>query len=174
MESFLWLAYDHNIYKTSPEKILLKFNTSGKNKTVHIAVYARIHTERRCVELSLEALEHLSKLNQNFVVHFFGDDNLDITPTYKAINHGVLDHEELAELYEYCDIGMSFSATNYSLLPQEMMAAGLPVFDLKVESTEAIYPDNVIHLMKPDSEAIASSLNSYMLDNLYLKTSSEH
>ena len=166
---FLWLAYDHNIYKTSADKILLKFNTSGKNKTVHIAVYARSHTERRCVELSLEALEHLSKLNQNFVVHFFGDDNLNITPTYKAINHGVLDHEELAELYEYCDIGMSFSATNYSLLPQEMMAAGLPVFDLKVESTDAIYPDNVIHLMKPDSETIASSLNSYMLDNLYLK-----
>ena len=171
---FLWLAYDHNIYKTSPNKIIEKFKDVKKDKIVHIAVYARSHTERRCVELSLEALDHLSKLNQNFIVHFFGDDDLNISPSYKAINHGVLDHEELAELYEYCDIGISFSATNYSLLPQEMMAAGLPVFDLKVDSTEAIYPDNVIHLMNPDSENIASTLNSYMEDNLYLKTQALH
>lgn len=171
---FLWLAYDHNIYKTSSNKILEKFKNSKKNEIIRIAVYARSHTERRCVELCLEALDHLSKLNQNFTVHFFGDDNLNIKPSYKAINHGVLDHEELAELYEYCDIGISFSATNYSLLPQEMMATGLPVFDLKVDSTEAIYPDNVIHLMPPDSEIIAVTLNACMQDNLYLKTQALH
>ena len=167
---YLWLAYDHNIYKTSNEKISFKFDNCHKNTTVHIAVYARTHTERRCVELALEALDSLSKINQNFFVHFFGDDNININPSYKAINHGVLDHEELAELYEFCHIGISFSATNYSLLPQEMMAAGLPVFDLNVESTQAIYPANVIHLMNPDSEDIAYTLSTYMEDFQYLKT----
>lgn len=159
---FLWLAYDHNIYKTSPKKIQSKYQELSADRcTVHIAVYARCHTERRCVELALESLEQLSKLDSNFVVHFFGDDDLDINPSYKAVNYGILDHEQLAELYQFCTIGLSFSATNYSLLPQEMMAAGLPVFDLNVESTRAIYPENVIQLMAPCAQSIAETLNQF-------------
>ena len=42
-----------------------------------------------------------------------------------------------------------------------MMAVGLPIFDLNVESTRAIYPENVIKLMKPCSQVIASILNEY-------------
>ena len=44
------------------------------------------------------------------------------------------------QLYRFCDVGIS-PATNYSLIPQEMMGSGLPVVDLAVESTEAIYPE---------------------------------
>ena len=162
---FLWLAYDHNIYKTSQKKIQSKYQELNADRyTVHIAVYARCHTERRCVELALESLEQLSKLNSDFVVHFFGDEDLDINPSYKAVNYGILDHEQLAELYQFCTIGLSFSATNYSLLPQEMMAAGLPVFDLNVESTRAIYPENVIQLMAPCAQSIAKTLNHYSRD----------
>ena len=162
---FLWLAYDHNIYKTSEKKIQSKYQELNANSyTVHIAVYARCHTERRCVELALESLEQLSKLSSNFVVHFFGDEDLDINPSYKAVNYGILDHEQLAKLYQFCTIGLSFSATNYSLLPQEMMAAGLPVFDLNVESTRAIYPENVIQLMAPCAQTIANTLNHYSRD----------
>lgn len=54
-------------------------------------------------------------------------------------------------------------------MPQEMMAAGLPVFDLKVESTEAIYPSDVISLMEPDSDAIALTLDKYMQNIEYLQ-----
>ena len=162
---YLWLAYDHNIYKTSENAIQAKYETlKPESDTVHIAVYARCHTERRCVELALESLEQLSRLNSNFVVHFFGDEDLDITPHYRAVNYGILDHEQLAELYQFCTLGLSFSATNYSLLPQEMMAAGLPVFDLNVESTRAIYPDNVIQLMDPCAHTIAATLNQSMRD----------
>jgi len=162
---FLWLAYDHNIYKTSEDQITEKYLKQDLDaQTVHIAVYARTHTERRCVELALESLEQLAKLTSNFVVHFFGDDNLDISPSYKAVNYGILDHEQLSALYQFCTIGLSFSATNYSLLPQEMMAVGLPVFDLDVESTRAIYPKNVIQLMEPSPQAIASTLHQYCRD----------
>jgi len=171
---FLWLAYDHNIYKTTNEQIQLKYQKLQENQTTHIAVYARSHTERRCVELALESLDQLKKYNSNFVVHFFGDDQLTINPSYPAIDHGILDHEELAELYQFCTIGISFSATNYSLLPQEMMAAGLPVFDLDVESTKAIYPENTIELMEPESNTIAAILNHRIKDLQHLQTQALH
>ena len=55
----------------------------------HIAVYARKHTERRCVELALEALRELSKLTDKFVVHFFGDDNFAGDFPFLSVNYGI-------------------------------------------------------------------------------------
>ena len=157
---YLWLAYDHTIYGTTKENILNKYIQLDDSKdTLHIAVYARSHTERRCVELALRALDKLSEINDNFIAHFFGDENLQVNPAYQSINYGILNHEQLNVLYKKCTIGLTFSATNYSLLPQEMMASGLPVFDLKVESTEAIYTEDVITLMDPDTDSIAQVLN---------------
>ena len=40
-----------------------------------------------------------------------------------------------------------------------MMAAGLLVFELDVDSTSAIYPPEVIRLMEPCPQAIASTLH---------------
>ena len=166
---YIWLAYDKNIYQTNHDEVRLKYQNLEDDSIAHIAVYARTHTERRCVELALKSLEYLSKINSNFVVHFFGDDNLNVVPTYPSIDHGILCHEDLSKLYQDCTIGLSFSATNYSLLPQEMMAAGLPVFDLKVDSTESIYPNDVINLMEPDPECIASTLNRFLANSQLLK-----
>ena len=162
---YLWLAYDHTIYGTTKENILNKYNQPDNlQTTLHIAVYARSHTERRCVELALNALDKLSEINNNFIAHFFGDEGLQVNPSYQSINYGILNHEQLNVLYKKCTIGLTFSATNYSLLPQEMMASGLPVFDLKVESTEAIYPEDVITLMEPNADAIAQVLNACLRD----------
>ena len=160
---FLWLAYDKNIYKTTSKELKYKYEKLSKSYSYcHIAVYVRSHTERRCVELVLEALNNLHQLNDKFIVHFFGDPNLNFSVPYKSVNYGILSHDQLNALYSKCLIGLSFSATNYSLMPQEMMAAGLAVFDIRVESTEAIYPDNVINLMTPCPKEIAHQLNFHM------------
>ena len=161
----LMYAYDHTIYKTSKEQIIQKYSQIDPSESIlHIAVYARCHTERRCVELALEALNKLSKINNRFMAHFFGDDNFNIDIPYPAINYGILSHEQLNILYSKCTIGMSFSATNYSIIPQEMMAAGLPVFDIRVDSTIVIYPKGVINLMQPNSDLIAQVLDNCLKD----------
>ena len=55
-------------------------------------------------------------------------------------NHGVLSPQQLADLYRTVSVGMVFSATNYSMIPSEMMACGCPVIELKSPSTETEFP----------------------------------
>ena len=45
----------------------------------------------------------------------------------------------LANLYRQCTVGFVLSGTNYSLVPNEMMACGLPVVDIDAEHTRVSY-----------------------------------
>lgn len=146
------LAYDKNEYKNIPE-VRCKLN-----KKLKIAVYSRIFTARRAVELALAGLEFLAKQQYTFEVHFFGGEVPFEAAPYDCVVHGVLNSSELAKLYNSCDIGICFSATNYSLVPQEMMACGLPIIELDVESTRAIFPEGVVEFAKPSAEGIKDSI----------------
>ncbi|RWR27565.1 glycosyltransferase [Sinirhodobacter populi] len=153
------LAYDANIYKKNR---LLKYHAG---KTKRIAVYARSHTARRCVELALMALEVLSKKRDDFEVHFFGQENLSFNETpFQSYNHGILAPEELADLYNYCDIGICFSGTNYSLVPQEMMGCGLPIIELENASTHAIFPNGVVKFAGPHPQDISDTISEFLDD----------
>ena len=146
------LAYDHDVYfpATPPARA---------DGPVRIAVYARDHTARRCVQLALMALDQLAQEPAPIEVHFFGQHELPFhSAAYSAFNHGVLDPADLAILYQSCDIGICFSATNYSLVPQEMMACGLPVVELDGESTRAIFPKDVVTFAGPDPLDIVAKL----------------
>lgn len=149
--SFL-LSYDSKNYYP---------NNTQKTKTdrVEIAAYYRPHTDRRAVELVLMGLEQLSNQLADFRVHFFGNSEpiLFATP-FEYIDHGVLSATELGELYRACDVGVSFSSTNYSLIPQEMMACSLPVVELDTDCCRTVFPKNTITLAKLHPVAIAESI----------------
>lgn len=136
-----------------------RFTARPQSQPIKIAVYARDHTARRCVSLALMALQVLAGQRGGFEVHFFGQNNLpfDETP-FPAMDHGVLDTDRLAALYNKCDIGICFSATNYSLVPQEMMACGLPLIELNTSSTRAIFPDDTVTLAGPNPHDIAQAI----------------
>lgn len=151
-----WLAADTGIYHPVPKK--------KPNKHPRIAFYARHFTERRAVELGMLALEELAKRGLDFRVDFFGADLGDISAPFKFKDHGVASPEELAVIFQKADIGVVFSATNYSLVPQEMMACGLPIVELKGESTECIFPGNTISLAEPHPLKIADTLEQLLLD----------
>lgn len=154
------LAYDHEIYKIAKPEA-----GTAKNGPCKIAVYARDHTARRCVTLTLAALRLLGKQRQDFEVHFFGQDKLPFSEVnYPALNHGILTSEELADLYNACDIGICFSATNYSLVPQEMMACGLPLVELDVESTRAVFDEAAVTFAGPDPRDIAAKIERLIQD----------
>ncbi|WP_186509952.1 glycosyltransferase [Synechococcus sp. RS9902] len=154
-----WLAFDHRIYNCTAEQLRERWQRQHEDdQAFHLAVYARRFTERRCVELAFAGLERLCRTNRNIVVHLFGDPRPPEHLGCPAIHHGVINAAQLAKLYQFCDLGISLSATNYSLIPQEMMASGLPVVDLAVESTEAIYPEGVIALAPPSAEGLANTI----------------
>ncbi len=153
-----WLAVDRNLY--FPAKAARK-----TDKTVHIAFYARHLTARRAVSLGFMALETLATRDISFHVHFFGADSIgfDEAP-FPATDHGVLSPQGLADLYRDCDLGVVFSATNYSLVPQEMMACGIPVVELDGESTRAVFPQDVVTLVEPRPVKIADSIEALIKD----------
>lgn len=160
-----FLAYDHETYFIKDGDAHAQRFAPATKGPLKVAVYARDHTARRCVTLALMALEALAAQRQDFEVHFFGQDALPFNKTpFPAISHGVLDAPHLAKLYNDCHVGICFSGTNYSLVPQEMMACGLPVLELNGESTRAIFPSEVVTLGGPDPLDIADKL-AQLLDN---------
>ncbi|WP_439103328.1 rhamnosyltransferase WsaF family glycosyltransferase [Celeribacter marinus] len=155
------LAYDPSVYYADGPKVDLG-RTQG---VVRICLYARDHTPRRAIALSLMALDILGQRGLPIEVHFFGQDDLSFDEVpYTAYNHGILSETELAALYRACDIGICFSATNYSLIPQEMMACGLPVVELDGDSTRAIFPPDVVTLSGPHPVDIADKLERLIHD----------
>lgn len=151
------LSVDRNVYFQNEKK--------QENKIVKIAFYAREVTPRRAVDLGYLALELLSRKISNFHVDFFGWDLGALDVPYNYTNHGVVSHQQLCELYNQCDIGIVFSATNYSLIPQEMMACGLPVIDLDLENTRAVFPDDVLSFAKPDPYFITEEILKLINDS---------
>jgi len=98
-------------------------------------------------------------------VDFFGQGELPFSAVpYSATNHGVCDARTLAQIYQNADIGVVFSATNYSLVPQEMMACRLPVLDLDLESTQAVYENGIVLLAKAEPRAIADAMEDLLAD----------
>jgi glycosyltransferase involved in cell wall biosynthesis len=148
------LAYDAEIYN------VLGRTERSRRKVKRVAIYARLTTPRRAVELVFLGLELLAAAGFEFAVDFFGSDLDFLEAPFAATSHGILSPTELADLYRSCDLGVCFSATNYSLVPQEMMACGLPVLELDGDSTRHIYPQDVVLWSQPHPREIASAIRT--------------
>lgn len=151
-----WLAADRNIY-TPP-------STPRENSVPRIAFYARHFTARRAVELAMLALEELAKRDVAFEVDFFGARLNFTSAPFPFTDHGVATPHELAALFQKADIGVVFSATNYSLVPQEMMACDLPIVELKGDNTTCIFPEDTVSLAEPHPAKIADAMEALLKD----------
>ena len=150
------LAVDHTLFfppicSTNPEVPV-------------IAVYSRAGTERRLSEMVIHGLNVLAGREMPFKVLFFGAKNIPVTPMFEYEVLGVLKPRELAKLYRNSTIGCVFSATNYSLVPLEMMACGLPVVEFDGDNTQQTYPDNTVAYAKPDPFSIAEVTEMLLKD----------
>ena len=153
-ERFVY-AYDRAIYFEDP---------TVPRADNRIAFYARSSTPRRAVHLGLLALEILSKRGKSFVVDFFGGNVGAVKVPYQYHDHGVLNEHLLAQLYRNATIGVVLSSTNYSLIPHEMMACGLPVVDLYADGTASEFPLDAITLSEPTPQAIAANIDRLLSD----------
>ena len=97
-----------------------------------------------------------------FHVDLFGEQLAVYRAPFSCTLHGILDSEKLAELYRAADLGLCFSTTNYSIIPQEMMACGLPVVEIDVESTRGIFPDDVVTFCGPHPLEIADAIGNLL------------
>ncbi|WP_417451972.1 glycosyltransferase [Kordiimonas sp.] len=164
--SHFYLAADQKIYTPAEESAGRDHDhgPTDAGRLPRIAFYSRISTDRRAVELGLMGLELLARQGAEFHVDFFGNDVPFIDAPFSFTDHGVASTAELAALFKSADVGVVFSATNYSLVPQEMMACGLPIVELDGENTRAIYPEEIVSWATPDPKDIAQTVQALLAE----------
>jgi len=148
------LGVEHDIYH--PRPIARRCDT--------VIYYARYTTPRRAVPIGLMALAELKRRRPDVRVVLFGTDEvLDASFPYEHL--GVLSTAELSWLYSEATVGLCLSLTNFSLMPKEMLACGLPCVELAGISAESIFgSDGPLELAPLDPSRIADALERLLED----------
>jgi glycosyltransferase involved in cell wall biosynthesis len=129
-----------------------------------VLAYGRAVTPRRGVALAILALAELRRRRPDVRIVLFGDPTPPRAP-FDYEHAGVASHDQLAWLYSEATVGLCLSMTNYSLIPQEMLACGLPCVDLGRPSVRSVFgADGPVTLADFDPYAIADALER-MLDD---------
>ncbi len=129
-----------------------------------VIYYARHATPRRAVPIGLMALAELHRRRPEVRIVLFGTDK----PLHAAFPYehmGVLSPPQLARLYSEATVGLCLSLTNFSLMPKEMLACGLPCVELAGVSAESIFgEDGALDLAPLDPPRIADALERLLAD----------
>lgn len=109
-----------------------------------ISYYCRPSSPRRAHELAVFALELFAARHPEIEIHFYGEPVSGLP--FPFTHHGLLTPAELGELYHRCVAGLVLSATNVSLVPHEMLAAGcIPVVNDADHNRIVLANDNVAY-----------------------------
>lgn len=148
------LGVDHDIY--TPQPVQRRSDT--------VIYYARYSTPRRAVPIGLMALTELYRRRPNTRILLFGSEK----PLHAAFPYedlGVLSGPQLARLYSEATVGLCLSLTNFSLMPKEMLACGLPCLELAGVSAESIFgSDGALDLEPLSPTSIADGLERLLDD----------
>jgi O-antigen biosynthesis protein len=107
-----------------------------------VCFYCKPDTPRRAYGLAVLALELFAERHPEVEIHFYGVEVKQLP--FTAINHGLQTPEQLNELYNRCVAGLVLSATNVSLVPHEMLAAGcIPVVNDAKQNRVVLDNDHV-------------------------------
>ena len=157
-EGFFELAVDHSIFfpTVSP----------SEPEIPKVAVYSRAGTERRLSEMVIHGLNILSTRGVKFEVLFLGRPKFLLRHFSRIQLLGIISPRKLAKLYRTSNIGIVFSGTNYSLVPLEMMACGLPVIEFDGENTRHTYPTDTVEFSSPNPHSIANKVEGLFEDCL--------
>lgn len=118
---------------------------------------------RRCGYTMLRALQIVQQVRPQTKIYLFGSPPRPIGGL-NVEYLGLKSVGELNELYNRCTVGFCLSATNPSRIPFEMMAAGLPVVEAKLENTIYDFPEDGCLLAEPTPLALASALLKILND----------
>jgi O-antigen biosynthesis protein len=144
-------SYDRNLYSAQIE-------TKPKTSDARVFLYARPGTERRGLELGILALSLVAAALPTTRFVFAGvtkqNWNLPFEPEYA----GVLNLDQLSELYQSCDVALVLSHTNLSLLPLELMASGCPVVSNRGPNVEWMLNETNSILCDPEPRSLANGV----------------
>jgi O-antigen biosynthesis protein len=149
------LGVDHAIYQP---------RTDVARRRDTVVYYARHSTDRRAVPIGLMALHELHRRRPETRIVLFGTDRPPLT-AFPYEHCDVLSAPRLAALYNEATVGLCLSLTNFSLMPKEMLACGLPCVELAGVSAESIFgPDGPLELAPLDPVALAVAIERLLND----------
>ncbi len=154
---------DHDVYR--PLDLARRTDT--------VVFYARAVTGRRAVALGLMALAELHARRPDVRILMFGETH-PMASAFPYEHLGVASPQELAEVFNEATVGLCLSLTNYSLIPQEMLACGLPCVDLLGASAESVFGrDGPVTLTPFDAHALTRALEELLGDEELRRRRSE-
>jgi glycosyltransferase involved in cell wall biosynthesis len=157
------LGVEHSTYRPRP--------VTRRPDTV--IYYARYVTPRRAVPIGLMALAELKRRRPDVRIVLFGTGEvLHASFPYEHVD--VLSPEQLSWLYSQATVGLCLSLTNFSLMPKEMLACGLPCVELAGISAESIFGvDGPLELAQLDPNDIADAMERLLVDKEHWRRRSE-
>ncbi len=148
------LGVEQEIYQPRPVE----------RRTDTVVYYARHSTARRAVPIGLLALTELHRKRPDLRIVLFGSPDI-MYAAFPYESMGVLSPMQLSWLYSEATVGLCLSLTNFSLMPKEMLACGLPCVELAGVSAESIFgEDGPLELASLDPRAIADALELLLDD----------
>jgi O-antigen biosynthesis protein len=122
-----------------------------------VCYFSRPSTPRRAHELAVAALELFAARHPGAPIHIYGEPPGPLR--FQAHDHGLLAPERLGELYRGCVAGLILSATNVSLVPHEMLAAGcVPVVN-EAEHNRIVLANEEVAYSRPTPADLAETLS---------------
>jgi glycosyltransferase involved in cell wall biosynthesis len=154
---------DHAVYR--PRAVPRRRDT--------VMFYARNVTPRRAVPLGMLALQELHERRPDVRIVCFGSQDPVAAP-FPYEHLGIAAPEQLAWAYAEATVGVVLSMTNYSLVPQEMLACGLPCVDLAGFSAEGVFgADGPVELAPFHPVALADAIDHMLVDEVVWRRRSE-
>ena len=129
-----------------------------------VIFYSRPATGRRAVPLGMLALAELRRRRPEVRIVLFGE-NRQAATSFPHEHLGVVSPQVLARHFSEATVGLCLSLTNYSIIPQEMLACGLPCVDVEGRSSEAVFgPEGPVELAAADPGALADAIEALLSD----------
>jgi glycosyltransferase involved in cell wall biosynthesis len=117
------------------------------------------------VPIGLMALAELHRRRPQTCIVLFGTDRPPRT-SFPYEHCDVLSAPQLAALYNEATVGLCLSLTNFSLMPKEMLACGLPCVELAGVSAESIFgEDGPLALAPLDPVELARTIERLLDDS---------
>lgn len=130
---------------------------TGAERRQGICYFCRPSTPRRAHELALAGLETFAARHPEVPIHAYGEPSGPLP--FATVDHGLMTPAELGELYRGSVAGLILSATNVSLVPHEMLAAGcIPVVN-EAEHNRAVLANDHVAYTRPTPYDIATTLS---------------
>jgi glycosyltransferase involved in cell wall biosynthesis len=117
---------DHFEFGCDLDRYHLARGPEADSARTGVCYYCRPSTPRRAHEMAVMALDLFAARHPEVDIHVFGEPIKGLP--FRTVEHGIVTPSGLNDIYNRCVAGLALSATNASLVPHEMLAAGcLPI-----------------------------------------------